>query len=350
MEVEGKLAAKPRIQKEFQAEFKGVHFRLNDARYEELVAMIPDPGTQVFDHVSDKVYFVGEEEKARPLLPPQDAPDKKVRAKDFVEPEAVEKANDAAAGPGEREHTPPLVSSRQEADMMLGKRVVVVGEARTGKTPNVRVTSDFYVVCHGDFRWQGALTKRVFDWPESFVGERVQVIGRIEKVYLGETNSVPIIESNYGYRLWDVVYEMAKPQPTRRHMTYQEILAGRAAPDLNRLAERSAPSEKDFIEPEFAAGTDHQPEDRAHSDWLARIVNQVETIKAGMSRRDVEKILFEDVAGFTNPKAMRYQHPACSYIKLDLEFELAASGDRKDDKITKRSDPLLDLIPNKAKW
>jgi len=70
MEVEGKLAAKPRIQKEFQAEFKGVQFHLSDARYGELVAMIPDPGTQVFDHVSDKVYFVGEEEKAWPLLPP----------------------------------------------------------------------------------------------------------------------------------------------------------------------------------------------------------------------------------------------------------------------------------------
>ena len=158
MEVEGKLTAKPRIQKEFQAEFKGVQCNLSNARYEELVAMTPEPGTQVFDHVSDKVYFVGEEDKAWPLLPPPDARDERVRAKDFVEPEAVEKTNDAAAGPGEREHTPPIVSSRQEADMMLGKRVVVVGEARSGKTPNVRVTSDFYVVCHGDFRWQGALT------------------------------------------------------------------------------------------------------------------------------------------------------------------------------------------------
>jgi len=121
----------------------------------------------------------------------------------------------AAGGPTEREHTPPVVSSRKEADRMLGKRVAVVGEARTGKTPNVRVTSDFYVECHGDFRWQGSPTKRVIGWPESLVGERVKVIGRIEKVYLGETNRVPIIESNYGYRLWDVVYEAAKPEPAR---------------------------------------------------------------------------------------------------------------------------------------
>ena len=100
----------------------------------------------------------------------------------------------------------------------------------------------------------------------------------------------------------------------------------------------------------IAAEPDRQPEDKAHCEWLAKIIKEIQTIKVGMSRRDVEKILVEDVAGFTNPKAMRYQHPACSYIKLDLEFELAASDDRKDDKITKRSDPLLDLIPNKAKW
>jgi len=105
---------------------------------------------------------------------------------------------------------------------------------------------------------------------------------------------------------------------------------------------------KDFVE--LVQERSEHPEDKAHCEWLAKIIKQIETIKAGMSRRDVEKILVQDVAGFTNPKAMRYQHPACSYIKLDLEFELAASGDRKDDKITKRSDPLLDLIPNKAKW
>jgi len=106
----------------------------------------------------------------------------------------------------------------------------------------------------------------------------------------------------------------------------------------------------DFIEPEVTAGSDRQPEDKAHSDWLARIVKQTETIKVGMTRREVENVLVEDVGGFVNPKTMRYQHPACSCIKLDLEFELAVSGDRKDDKIVKRSMPLLDLVPNKARW
>ena len=67
--------------------------------------MTPEPGTQVFDHVSDKVYFVGEEDKAWPLLPPPDPPNV-VRAKDFEDSGTVEKAKNAAAGPVEREPLP----------------------------------------------------------------------------------------------------------------------------------------------------------------------------------------------------------------------------------------------------
>ena len=93
-----------------------------------------------------------------------------------------------------------------------------------------------------------------------------------------------------------------------------------------------------------------QPEDKVHWEWLAKIVKETETIKIGMSREDVEKILVEDVGGCFNPKATRYQHPRCPYVKLDLEFELATSGDRKGDTIAKRSVLLLDLIPNRARW
>ena len=82
-----------------------------------------------------------------------------------------------------------------------------------------------------------------------------------------------------------------------------------------------------------AAGSDSQPEDKGHWEWLAEIVKQTETIKIGMSRGDVEEILVEDVGRRFNPKATRYQHPRCPYVKLDLEFELVTSGDRKGDTI-----------------
>jgi hypothetical protein len=100
----------------------------------------------------------------------------------------------------------------------------------------------------------------------------------------------------------------------------------------------------------FAAGPDPQAEDKAHCEWLAKIIKQIEPIKVGMTRRDVERILVADIGGFSDPKGTRYQHPRCPYVKVDLKFELAVSGDRKDDRIVKRSMPLLDLIPNKARW
>ena len=88
-------------------------------------------------------------------------------------------------------------------------------------------------------------------------------------------------------------------------------------------------------------------EDKAHCEWLTGIIRQTETIRVGMRREDVEKVLNPDLGGDADPKAMRYQHPVCSYVKVDVWFELAESGDRARDSIIRRSMPLLDLIPNK---
>jgi hypothetical protein len=47
----------------------------------------------------------------------------------------------------------------------------------------------------------------------------------------------------------------------------------------------------------IAAGPDRQPEDKAHCEWLAKIIKQTELIKVGMTRGDAETILVEDVGG-----------------------------------------------------
>ena len=107
---------------------------------------------------------------------------------------------------------PRLVASAKTADNFVGEVVAVVGEARTGKTPNVRVTSDFYVACVGDFRFKEPPGKRLFDWHQDIVGTQVKVVGKLEKVYLGERNHLPIIESNYGYFLRDGTWERIEPQ------------------------------------------------------------------------------------------------------------------------------------------
>jgi len=69
-QVDGKLSSKPSVQKEFQTEFRGIQTNLSDDVYKELVAMNPEPGTQVFDYIADKTYIVGEEEKWWPIRPP----------------------------------------------------------------------------------------------------------------------------------------------------------------------------------------------------------------------------------------------------------------------------------------
>ena len=52
--------------------------------------------------------------------------------------------------------------------------------------------------------------------------------------------------------------------------------------------------------------------------------------------------------------AHRYGVPSIRVQALfgnnNLDALRSQSGDRKDDKITKRSAPLLDLVPNKARW
>jgi hypothetical protein len=107
---------------------------------------------------------------------------------------------------------PHLVTSAETADKFVGEVVAVVGEAVHGKTPNVRVTPDFYVVCVGHFQFKQMPGRQVFDWPKDIRGTQVKVIGRLKKSYLGETNRLPLIESNFGYFLQDGTYERIEPQ------------------------------------------------------------------------------------------------------------------------------------------
>jgi hypothetical protein len=110
------------------------------------------------------------------------------------------------------EQAPVVVSSREEADSVLGRTVAVVGEARRGKTPNLQVTPDFHVTCIGGFRFRDISGKKSLDWPEDVVGRQVRVTGRLEKRYLGETHGLPGMASNFGYFLRDGTAERTEPR------------------------------------------------------------------------------------------------------------------------------------------
>jgi hypothetical protein len=73
------------------------------------------------------------------------------------------------------------------------------------------------------------------------------------------------------------------------------------------------------------------PATPTHCEWLAKIIREVEAVKVGMTRKDVEKVLQEEAGGqVQRRKSLRYQHPDCSYVKLIVTFE--AAKDEKDDK------------------
>jgi len=129
--------------------------------------------------------------------------------KEKFQREKFKAASDKVVGVYEAPH---LVTSAKTADKFVGEVVALVGEAVNGKTPNVRVTSDFYVVCVGHFQFKEMPGRQVFDWPKDILGTQVKVIGRLKKSYLGETNSLPLIESNFGYFLQDGTYERLEPQ------------------------------------------------------------------------------------------------------------------------------------------
>ncbi|MCX5670814.1 MAG: hypothetical protein NTU94_05775 [Planctomycetota bacterium] len=69
---------------------------------------------------------------------------------------------------------PHLVASAETADKFVGEVVALVGEAVNGKTPNVRVTSDFHVVCVGYFQFKEMPGRQVFDWPKDILGTHVE--------------------------------------------------------------------------------------------------------------------------------------------------------------------------------
>jgi hypothetical protein len=86
--------------------------------------------------------------------------------------------------------------------------------------------------------------------------------------------------------------------------------------------------------------------DAAHTEWLAGILKEIQTLKPGMTRADLLKICTEE-GGLSNRYERRYVHHACPYIKVDVKFDDTspeANGltERPQDKISQISKPFLE--------
>jgi len=91
----------------------------------------------------------------------------------------------------------------------------------------------------------------------------------------------------------------------------------------------------------------------AHCTWLAERIKEVKAVKIGMRRRDIDKLMAEDVGGERFRNYARYMNLNCEYIKLDVRYNLnkgtKTSDGRDNDTVSKISAPLLDLVPNRAR-
>jgi hypothetical protein len=77
--------------------------------------------------------------------------------------------------------------------------------------------------------------------------------------------------------------------------------------------------------------------------WIAKVLNEVKTIRAGMSRNDLLKV-FREEGGLSTRSHRTYVYKDCPYIKVDAVFSVVdAPGltESGDDKIVSISGPYL---------
>ena len=83
-----------------------------------------------------------------------------------------------------------------------------------------------------------------------------------------------------------------------------------------------------------------------HTEWLARSLREMETIKPGMDREDLLKV-FQVEGGLSTRTQQKFAYRECPYIKVDVTFEAVGKPEDKltespNDKIAKVSRPFLE--------
>ena len=83
-----------------------------------------------------------------------------------------------------------------------------------------------------------------------------------------------------------------------------------------------------------------------HTEWIAKSLKEIETVKIGMTRDDLLKV-FKEEGGISTRTWRRYVYRDCKYIKVDVEFEPVGESENKTiqsprDKIIKISRPFLE--------
>jgi hypothetical protein len=87
------------------------------------------------------------------------------------------------------------------------------------------------------------------------------------------------------------------------------------------------------------------PFDSDQARWIGANLPELESIKAGMTRRDLLNVFMEE-GGLSTRAWRRYVYRKCAFVKVDVEFAPVGgpgNAEGPDDRITKISKPFLEL-------
>jgi hypothetical protein len=83
-----------------------------------------------------------------------------------------------------------------------------------------------------------------------------------------------------------------------------------------------------------------------NTEWIARSLKEMETVKVGMTREELLTV-FKEEGGISTRTWRRYVYRDCPYVKVDVEFAPVGAPEdrlsqRPEDKIIKISKPFLE--------
>ena len=83
-----------------------------------------------------------------------------------------------------------------------------------------------------------------------------------------------------------------------------------------------------------------------HTEWVGNALKEIQTIKVGMTRRDMVRLFVAEGGLVSSGPSRTYLYRDCPYIKVDVEFEpIQRTGEKlkesPDDKIITISRPYL---------
>jgi len=83
-----------------------------------------------------------------------------------------------------------------------------------------------------------------------------------------------------------------------------------------------------------------------HTEWVGNTIKEIQTIKVGMTRKDLLRIFMAEGGLGSSRSSRTYLYRGCPYIKVDVGFQATQQlGERfkefSDDTITSISKPYL---------